>query len=117
MPSYMSSFTPTTTVRSSFVAGAEMITFLAPASTCLRAASALVKKPVDSMTTSTPRSAHGSAPGSRSESALISLPSTEIEPSVAETSYGSLPRIESYFSRCARVLLSVRSLTATISMS
>src|SRR5215212_7840270 len=51
-PSYLSWLTPMTIVRSSPVAGAEMMTFLAPpASTCLRASSALVKKPVDSTTT------------------------------------------------------------------
>ena len=37
-----------------------MITFFAPASRCLAAASRLVKSPVDSITTSTPRSFHGS---------------------------------------------------------
>ena len=61
-----------TIVMSSPVAGAEMMTFLAPpASTCLRASAALVKKPVDSMTMSTPRSSHGSAAGSRSDSTFI----------------------------------------------
>jgi hypothetical protein len=56
-----------TIVMSSSLAGAEMMTFLAPpASTCLRASAALVKNPVDSMTTSTPRSPHGRAAGSRS---------------------------------------------------
>ena len=70
-------------VRSSPVAGAEISTFLAPAETCARAASALVKKPVDSMTTSTPRSPHGRAPGSRLDSTLNSLPSTLIAPSPA----------------------------------
>ena len=117
MPSYLSSFTPTTTVRSSSVAGAEMMTFFAPAEMCLPASAALVKNPVDSMTTSTPRSLHGSEPGSRFDRTLMSLPSTVMTPSPAETSYGSLPMTESYFSRWARVLVSVRSLTATISMS
>ena len=58
-----SSLTPSTTVMSSPLAGAEMITFLAPPSTCFRALSALVNNPVDSMTMSTPRSFHGSWPG------------------------------------------------------
>jgi hypothetical protein len=49
------------------VAGAEMITFLAPASRCFAAPSRAVKKPVDSTTTSTPSSLQGSADGSRSE--------------------------------------------------
>ena len=47
-------------MTSGSVAGAEMITFCAPASRCLAASSRLVKKPVDSITTSTPRSPHGS---------------------------------------------------------
>jgi hypothetical protein len=65
--SYWSSLTPSTTVRSGSVAGAEMITFVAPASRCFAAPSRAVKKPVDSTTTSTPSSLHGSADGSRSE--------------------------------------------------
>jgi len=73
---YVSSFTPMTKVASSSVAGAEMSTFLAPASRCLRASAAFVKKPVDSMTMSTPRSPHGRFAGSRSAKALIGLPST-----------------------------------------
>ena len=54
------------------VAGAEITTFFAPASMCFCASSRFVKKPVDSSTTSTPRSPHGSAAGSRSASILIS---------------------------------------------
>ncbi len=56
--SYCSWFTPMTMVMSSLVAGAEMMTFLAPPSMCARALVASVKKPVDSMTTSAPTSAH-----------------------------------------------------------
>ena len=67
------------------VAGAEMITFLAPAARCLAASSRLVKRPVDSITTSQPRSPQGRSAGSRSERTLISLPSTVIEPSPAST--------------------------------
>src|SRR3954447_119745 len=115
--SYWSWFTPITTVRSSFFAGAEMSTFLAPPSTCARALAASVKRPVDSMTTSAPRSPHGSAEGSRSSNALMLLPATVMSFSVYDTSPGSRPRIESYFSRWARLLLSVRSLTPTTSMS
>src|SRR5215210_850249 len=63
--SYASSFTPSTSVTSGSVAGALMITFLAPASRCLAASSRFVKKPVDSITTSAPTSPHGSAPGLR----------------------------------------------------
>src|SRR4051812_11844932 len=117
-PSYLSWLTPMTIVRSSPVAGAEMMTFLAPpASTCLRASSALVKKPVDSTTTSTPRSAQGRAAGSRSESTLMVLPPTLMPSPSAPTSSARTPRMLSYFSRWARVSGLVRSLTATISMS
>ena len=41
------------------------MTFFAPPPRCLAASSRLVKKPVDSSTTSAPRSPHGSAAGSR----------------------------------------------------
>ena len=61
--SYLSSFTPRTMVMSSPLAGAEMITFFAPASRCLAASSRLVKRPVDSMTMSTSRSPQGSFGG------------------------------------------------------
>ncbi len=54
--SYWSSLTPSTRVRSGSVAGAEITTFFAPASRCFCAPSRFVKKPVDSSTTSTPRS-------------------------------------------------------------
>src|SRR3954451_3471729 len=115
--SYVSKFTPRTTVTSSPLAGAEISTFFAPASRCFAAFSRSVKKPVDSMTTSTPRSPQGSAPGSRSASTLSSLPSTSSPASVASTSPGYRPRIESYLSSWASVLESVRSLTATHSTS
>src|SRR5262245_11219468 len=48
--SYLSSFTPITIVRSSPFAGAEMITFFAPAARWAFALSASVKRPVDSIT-------------------------------------------------------------------
>ncbi len=69
--SYSSSFTPRTIVLSSFFAGAEMITFFAPASTCALAFVASVKKPVDSMTMSMSSAFQGSLAGSRSCSTLI----------------------------------------------
>ena len=119
LPSYLSSLTPMTMVMSSPVAGAEMTTFFAPASRCPFAFSALVKMPVDSTTTSTPRSPHGSAAGpSRTSSALIFwLPTTMVSSPSSDTSSSRMPPTESNFSRCARDLLSARSLTATISMS
>src|SRR5436190_18867332 len=94
-----------------------MITFCAPASRCLAASSRFVKKPVDSITTSTPRSPQGSAAGSFSANTLSSLPSKRIASSVASTSPGNGPRIESYLSRWASVPVSVMSLTPTQSMS
>src|SRR5712671_5247791 len=62
--SYFSWLTPMTTVRSSFLAGAEMMTFLAPAVMWALAFSASVKRPVDSMTYSTSRAFQGSWAGS-----------------------------------------------------
>src|SRR3954454_21008674 len=99
------------------VAGAEMITFCAPASRCFWASSRLVNSPVDSITTSAPRSDHGSAAGSRSASTLTSLPSTTMASSVCSTVPGYGPYTESYLSRWASVLESTRSLTPTHSMS
>src|SRR5829696_3927523 len=77
---------------SSPFAGAEMMTFFAPASMCFEAFS-------------------------RSEKTLSSLPSMLMPVSVASTSPGKRPRMESYFRRCASVVLSVMSLTPTQSMS
>ena len=76
--SYSWSLTPKTIVLSSFEAGAEMITFLAPASMWAWALVASVKKPVDSTTTSTPRSFQGNCAGSFSAKNLIFLPFTMI---------------------------------------
>ncbi|CPU66248.1 Uncharacterised protein [Mycobacteroides abscessus] len=115
--SYWSEFTPMTNVASSFLAGAEMMTFLAPASMCAFALVASVKKPVDSMTMSAPSSPQGRFAGSRSASARIFLPSTMMLSSSKSTLSGKRPRTVSYLSRCASVLLSVRSFTPTISMS
>src|SRR3954468_13864592 len=115
--SYWSKLTPSTTVASGSVAGAEMMTFFAPASRCLAASSRFVKNPVDSITTSMPRSPQGSAPGSRSASTLTSRPSTVSASSPTDTSPGKLPKTESYLSRWPRVCGSVMSLTATISTS
>ena len=79
------SLIPRTIVMSSSVAGAEMTTRFAPASMCLRASPALVNSPVDSMTTSTPRSPHGSAAGSRSARAWTLTPSITRASSVTST--------------------------------
>ena len=104
-----------TIVTSSSVAGALMITFLAPPTRCFFACSPFVKIPVDSITISAPTEDHGKAAGSRSAKTLIVLPSTVIESSVWETLLPKGPSIESYLRRWARVAVSVRSLIATIS--
>src|SRR5262249_40432400 len=81
------------------------------------APSRLVKRPVDSKTTSTPRSFHASCAGSRSDSTLNSSPSTEMmSPPFDSTFAWRFPSTESYFSRCASVAALVRSLTATKSI-
>jgi hypothetical protein len=76
---------------SSPVAGADTTTFFAPAARCLAASSRLVKKPVDSRTTSTPRSPHGRLAGSRSASTLTGVPSTTRPSSLLSTVPGKRP--------------------------
>src|SRR6202162_4355445 len=114
--SYASSFTPITTVMSSSLAGAEMMTFFAPASRCARAVGPVVNRPVDSITTSTPRSRHGSLAGSRSARILIDLSPTRMVSPDTDTSSARVPSTVSYLSRCAIVAMSPRSFAATISM-
>merc|ERR1719502_840683 len=64
--SYSSWLTPTTRVGvSASLAGAEMMTFLAPLSTCFMQPSGVVNAPVDSHTYSTPHLAQGISVGSR----------------------------------------------------
>src|SRR5690349_11161118 len=114
--SYLSSLTPITIVMSSSLAGAEMMTFFAPASMCARALGPAVNSPVDSITTSTPRSPHGSLAGSRSARILIDRSPTVMVSPDTDTSCGSVPTTLSYLSRCAMVATSPRSFAATISM-
>ena len=115
--SYACSFTPSTSVTSGSLAGAVMMTFLAPACRCFEVDAVSRNTPVDSTTTSTPSSLHGSIAGSLSAQTRISRPSTKIASPFAVTSARSTPCTESYFSRCARVFASARSLTPTTSMS
>merc|ERR1719359_337147 len=64
--SYSSVLTPTTIVGvSASLAGAEMMTFFAPPSTCFMQPSVVVNAPVDSQTYSTPAAFHGISVGSR----------------------------------------------------
>ena len=115
--SYFSWLTPMTIVRSSFLAGAEMMTFLAPAVMWALAFSASVKRPVDSMTYSTSSDFQGSWAGSFMARTLTVRPATRMVSPSAVTSSERLPRMESYFRRCASVGASVMSLTATNSSS
>src|SRR5436309_9769372 len=73
--SYLSSLTPSTTVKSSFFAGAEMMTFFTGPRTCFLASLASVNRPVDSMTTCAPTVSQGSAAGSFSLKTLMGLSS------------------------------------------
>merc|ERR1719446_700630 len=66
LESYSSVLTPTTIVGvSASLAGAEMITFLAPPSMCFMQSGVVVKAPVDSQTYSTPVVDQGISVGSR----------------------------------------------------
>src|SRR6266550_7788112 len=82
--SYLSSLTPSTTVKSSFLAGAEMMTFFTGPRTWFLASLASVNRPVDSMMTCAPTDSHGNAAGSFSLNTLMVLPSIEMlsEPAV-----------------------------------
>src|SRR3990167_1675828 len=104
-------------VISSFFAGADIITFFAPALICFEAPSFSVNLPVDSTTISTPKSFHGSCEGSDTANTLRGFPLTEIVSPCAFTSASRLPRMESYFKRCVSVFASVISFTATNSIS
>merc|ERR1719456_1969587 len=84
--SYSSWLTPTTRVGvSASLAGAEMMTFLAPPSTCFMQPSVVVKAPVDSQTYSTPVVDHGISVGSRVAERVISRPLTLRPVSVSST--------------------------------
>merc|ERR1719487_1350267 len=80
---YSSSLTPTTSVGvSASLAGAEMMTFLAPPSMCFMQPSVVVNAPVDSQTYSTPVSFHGISVGSRVAVSVTGRPLIERPPSV-----------------------------------
>merc|ERR1719313_1787466 len=90
---YSSAFTPITMVGvSASLAGAEMITFFAPPSTCFMQPSVVVKAPVDSQTYSTPTSFHGISVGSRVEDRVMGRPLTFRPPSL--TSIEPPPRVQ-----------------------
>ena len=86
--SYAPSLTPSTIVKSTLLAGAEMMTLLAPPWRCPAALSPSVKMPVDSTTRSTPISDQGILAGSRSEKTLMLRPSIRRSPLSASTCPG-----------------------------
>merc|ERR1719336_3745544 len=84
--SYSSSLTPTTRVGvSASLAGADMMTFLAPPSTCFMQPSVVVNAPVDSQTYSTPAWVQGISVGSRVAERVTERPLTLRPPSVSST--------------------------------
>merc|ERR1719453_1419134 len=90
--SYSSWLTPTTRVGvSASLAGAEMITFLAPPSMCFMQPSVEVKAPVDSQTYSTPVVAHGISVGSRVAESVTVMPLIERPPSTTSQVPGKRP--------------------------
>ncbi|MDT4881239.1 hypothetical protein FQZ97_1170770 [compost metagenome] len=85
-------FTPYTMVAStSLPPGAEMMTFLAPPFRWAEAFSLVVKKPVHSSTTSTPRSPHGISAGLRWANTRITSPLTIMLSPSTVTVPGNLP--------------------------
>src|SRR5512138_3363097 len=111
LASYLPSLTPITMVGQSPFAGAVMMTFLAPAARCPLAFSTSVKRPVDSITTSTPSCFHGSCEGSFALTTCILLPLTTSTSSSAlsgeDFSDASVPLkrpcVESYFNKYAKL--------------
>merc|ERR1719261_585071 len=89
---YSSWLTPTTMVGvSASLAGAEMITFLAPPSMCFMQSGVVVKAPVDSQTYSTPVSFHGISVGSRVAESVTGRPLMERPPSMISQVPGKRP--------------------------
>src|SRR3954464_1045019 len=91
--SYLFSFTPSTMVMSSFVAGAEMMTFFTGPRMCFLASSALVKRPVDSITPCAPTEAQSNCAGAFWANTRIVLLSIFMQSPPAVMLWGRLPRI------------------------
>merc|ERR1719502_1650374 len=90
--SYSSWLTPTTRVGvSASLAGAEMMTFLAPPSMCFMQPSVVVNAPVDSHTYSTPTSFPGISVGSRVADRVTLRPLIERPPSTISHVPGKRP--------------------------
>src|SRR5712692_5219869 len=113
--SYWSWLIPKLTVTSGCLAGAEMITFLAPAEKCFSAEARSVNRPLHSSTTSTFSAFQGRAAGSLSAVTSISFPSITSPFSVAVTFPGKVRCTESYLNKCASADGLSMSLTATTS--
>merc|ERR1719181_1603811 len=98
--SYSSSLTPTTRVGvSASLAGAEMMTFLAPPSMCFMQPSVVVNAPVDSQTYSVPVEAHGISVGSRVAESVTLRPLISRPPSTISQVPGKRPWTVSCSSR------------------
>ncbi len=107
---------PTASVMSGPLAGAEISTFLAPPwSMCARALGPSVNTPVDSRTISAPVLFQLSLARSFSAVTRMRWPSTTMWLPSMLTVPAKRPWTESYLRRCASVVVSVRSLMATIS--
>merc|ERR1719446_197121 len=92
LESYSSVLTPTTMVGvSASLAGAEMMTFLAPPSMCFMQPVVSVKAPVDSQTYSTPVSFHGISVGSRVADRVTLRPLISRPPSTISQVPGKRP--------------------------
>src|SRR5438067_5453846 len=102
--SYLSWLIPKARVKSWPLAGAEMITFFAPAAMCFWASTRAVNRPEHSSTMSQPCCLWGSSDGSRLAVTAIFLPLTTMESSSASTFPSKIPCTESYLKRWARVL-------------
>src|SRR3954467_8174864 len=102
--SYLSWLIPNASVKSWPLAGAEMITFFAPAAMCFCASTRLVNRPEHSSTMSQPCCLWGSSDGSRLAVTAIFLPLTTMASSSASILPSKIPCTESYLKRCARVL-------------
>src|SRR3954465_12085814 len=102
--SYFSWLMPKARVKSWPFAGAEMITFFAPAAMCFCASTRLVNRPEHSSTMSQPCCLWGNSEGSRLAVTAIFLPLTTMASSSASTLPSKIPCTESYLKRCARVL-------------
>merc|ERR1719454_1123264 len=97
---YSSWLTPTTSVGvSASLAGAEMMTFLAPPSMCFMQPSVEVNAPVDSQTYSTPVSFHGISVGSRVAERVTLRPLISRPPSTISHVPGKRPCTVSCSSR------------------